>query len=112
MQNDKVLNDSCMVVSAAHRKFLTDVAEEIQAARKKFPDNGHLLAALVEEVGELATAYLENEGTSRVWDEAKQVACVAARIATEGDSDFFPASPSPRARGCVQTDLNPGGGSL
>lgn len=68
--------------------FLAHVSLEVDRARTLHPGNAHLLAALMEEVGELAKAYLEAEGSDRVWDEAKQVACVAARIALEGDRDF------------------------
>ena len=67
-----------------------DIAEEVVAARKKFPGSEFLLAALMEEVGELARAFLQNEGQQRVYDEAKQVACVALRIMEEGDSTFDP----------------------
>jgi Lar family restriction alleviation protein len=69
-------------------KFLSDVDVEIKSARAKHPGNAHLMAALMEEVGELAKAHLEDETHARIWAEAKQVACVAARIATEGDADF------------------------
>jgi len=56
---------------------------ELQRARKKFPDNQLMLAALMEEVGELANAIIEGKD----WQaEALQVACVAIRIVTEGDS--------------------------
>lgn len=62
--------------------------EELYNARNKFPTNAHLLAALAEEVGELAKALLENHRPDRIREEAIQVACVAIRIATEGDADF------------------------
>ena len=62
--------------------------DEVARARAKFPDNRHLLAALTEEVGELARAYLDAEGPNRVRAEAIQVACVALRISEEGDSAF------------------------
>ena len=61
---------------------------EIQSAKAKFPGNRFLLAALTEEVGELARAYLQREGRERVRCEALQVACVAMRIYNEGDSTF------------------------
>ena len=67
---------------------IEDVAAEVARARAKFPNNEHLLAALVEEVGELARAYLDNEGHGRVYAEAIQVACMAVRIADESDSAF------------------------
>ena len=45
--------------------FLMEVEFEVERARKKFPSNEHLLAALMEEVGELAKAHLENEPPER-----------------------------------------------
>jgi hypothetical protein len=71
---------------------LYELAAEIARAREKFPDNKHLLAALMEEVGELAKELLEKGPAARVRAEAIQVACVAIRIATEGDGDFPEAS--------------------
>jgi len=77
-------------------------AEAIRA-RLKFPTNEVLLAALMEEVGELANALLElryatlhnmagNENLSdrrdQVQKEAIQVATVALRILEEGCSEF------------------------
>ena len=67
---------------------LCDLAEELCAARKKFPGNALLLAALAEEVGELARALLQRQGKERVQREALQVACVAIRIFEEGDATF------------------------
>jgi len=64
------------------------LADEIERARNKFPSNQHLLAALVEEVGELAKAFLENESPERIRAEAIQVACVAIRVFEESDSAF------------------------
>ena len=64
---------------------------ELDRARAKFPANGHLFAALGEEVGELARELLEGGTRERIRAEAIQVACVAVRIADEGDGDF-PAS--------------------
>jgi NTP pyrophosphatase (non-canonical NTP hydrolase) len=61
---------------------------EIVKARTKFPKNAKLLAALMEEVGELAKALLQNKGADEVRKEAIQVACVAVRIIEEGDADF------------------------
>ena len=61
---------------------------ELDRARAKFPTNAHLYAALGEEVGELARELLENGTRERIREEAIQVACVAIRIADEGDRDF------------------------
>ena len=80
-----------------------DIAEEVRHARTKFPSNKHNLAALVEEVGELAQAliehdFLENPAehpnklqiyTEAIYKEAIQVACMAIRVAEEGDPSFF-----------------------
>ncbi len=67
-------------------KFFVDALAEVVRARKKYPpESGNPnLAALTEETGELAKALLE-QSPGRIYDEAIQVACVAARIATEGD---------------------------
>lgn len=65
----------------------SDIAAEVAKARTKFPGNKHLLAALTEEVGELAAAYLQDDA-EEVRKEAIQVACVAVRIIEEGDSAF------------------------
>jgi hypothetical protein len=64
------------------------LANEMIAARLQFPQNAHMQAALVEEVGELAKAYLEGEPVEAIRKEALQVACVAMRIYEEGDRDF------------------------
>ncbi len=58
---------------------------EVFSARMKFPENSFLLTALMEEVGELARAYLQGQGENRVRAEALQVACVALRIYEESD---------------------------
>lgn len=71
-----------------------DVASEVVRAREKFPDSKHLLAALLEEAGELAKAMLEGETNEAIRKEAIQVACVAIRIAEEGDTDYPSVHPS------------------
>lgn len=72
--------------------FIQAVLDEVERARTKFPDNKHLMTALTEEVGEAAMALLDNHHKGKpaedVRDELKQVACVALRLATEGDPDF------------------------
>ncbi len=62
------------------------LAAELLRARSKFPSNERLFAALLEEVGELA--YEMPRDRQRQREEAIQVACVAIRIAEEGDADF------------------------
>ena len=67
--------------------FLQCVRDEVAFARKKFPENDSNYAALVEEVGELAKALME-ESSTRIHEEAVQVASAALRVATEGDPSF------------------------
>lgn len=61
------------------------IIREVLSARAKFPDSTASMTALTEEVGELAKAMLE-EPWQRVVAEAVQVAAMAIRVATEGDS--------------------------
>lgn len=64
--------------------FLQEVRAEIIRAREKFPRNALASVALMEEVGELAKAVLD-ETTARARLEAVQVACMAFRVGVEGD---------------------------
>lgn len=68
--------------------IFTEIRDEVERARAKFPGRGHLTAALMEEVGEVAKALLEGEPVESLRAECVQVACVAIRIAEEGDEDF------------------------
>ena len=89
-------------------KMITD---ELESARKAFPGTTHMLAALVEEVGELAQAMMQHDrkqGTSvhEVLREAVQVACMAIRVAVEGDDNFlydFPVVEDELPRGPAAT---------
>jgi hypothetical protein len=67
---------------------LSAITAETIHARLKFPGNKHLLAALVEEVGELAQAMLQDKPRDQIEREAIQVATVAVRIIEEGDAAF------------------------
>lgn len=69
-------------------EIMNAVCAEVVAARRKYPGNSHLLAALLEEAGEVSRAFLQDEGKDRVREEAIQVAAMAIRIAEEGDQDF------------------------
>jgi NTP pyrophosphatase (non-canonical NTP hydrolase) len=68
------------------------VESELNFARTKFPSNEHLLAALVEEVGELSQALIDQhrgkQKAEDVFAEAIQVAAMAIRIAEEGSKEF------------------------
>jgi len=71
--------------------FVSMVSDEFSIAIEKFPAPNPNLAALTEEVGELAQAILHiREGKTNEWDrvfcEAVQVAAMAARCALEGDA--------------------------
>lgn len=67
---------------------LQEIIAEVIRSREKFPRDKHNLAALMEEVGELAEAFLKDAGPERVRAEAVQVACVAIRIIEGGDEAF------------------------
>ena len=84
-------------MSAYTDRTIMALRAELDRAREKFPSNAHLFAALGEEVGELARELLEGGPRKRIREEAIQVACVAIRIAEEGDGDF-PESVPPSLR--------------
>lgn len=63
---------------------LKPLAAELLRARRKFPSNQYMFAALAEEIGEMAEAWLQEGDTPHARQEALQVACVAMRIFTEG----------------------------
>lgn len=65
-----------------------DLCNAIACGRAKFPGNRFMLAALTEEVGELARALLQRKGQDATRTEALDVAAVALRIALEGDATF------------------------
>jgi len=72
---------------AAMRNLMADITRELFRAREKFPGKNVTFAALVEEVGELATATFE-ESRDRVREEAVQVAVMAMRMVLDGDHTF------------------------
>lgn len=67
--------------------LLAEISLELNRARTKFPGKNVTFAALVEEVGELATATFE-EGRGNVRKEAVQVAVMAMRMVLDGDHTF------------------------
>lgn len=77
-----VAND--MAVMTAEQDLAADILAELNRARAKFPGKNVTFAALVEEVGELATATFE-ESAHHVRKEAVQVAVMAMRMVLDGD---------------------------
>ena len=67
------------------QEFLLAVERELNSAREKYPCADVNIVKLMEEVGELAKALLE-ESQSRIHAEAVQVAAMACRVATETDA--------------------------
>ena len=65
--------------------FLTKVSVEVTKSRRKYPSPDALSLAVAEEAGEVARA-LTKESAERVYDECVDLAIVAMRLATEGDS--------------------------
>jgi hypothetical protein len=65
----------------------SEILAELTRARTKFPGRNVTFAALVEEVGELATATFE-ESRERVRKEAVQVAVMAMRMVLDGDHTY------------------------
>jgi len=86
----RLTDENSLIVDGRARVKLLEaqywLEQEIYQAREKFPQNEHMMAALAEEFGELGEALLKQKGDWR--HEAIQVACVALRIATEGDADY------------------------
>lgn len=64
-----------------------EILAELTRTRTKFPGKNVTFAALVNEVGELATATFD-EGRDRVRKEAIQVAVMAMRMILDGDHCF------------------------
>jgi NTP pyrophosphatase (non-canonical NTP hydrolase) len=69
-------------------EFVGSMYNEIHRAQTKFPYPNPNLAALMEEVGELAQAMLQNKNPDEIYREAVQVATMAMRCALEGDPQF------------------------
>lgn len=64
--------------------MLLSIRAELARARAKFPGRNLTLVALIEEVGELAHAAMD-EPRERVFSEAVQVAVMAMRVWLDGD---------------------------
>lgn len=79
------------VIKALHPHSLTidALSSEIVRGRTKFPGHRFMLAALVEEVGELAGGIVAGD-RGAIIREAIQVAGLGIRIAEEGDDKQYP----------------------
>ncbi len=81
-----------MVDRPSDEYFALSVVDELKRARAKFPSSNLSMAALTEEVGELAQALLKWRAGKLSWDavvgEAIQVSGMAQRVAVEGDISF------------------------
>lgn len=94
-----------MNLTVSNYNVMTDIENELSKARFKFPKCADTLPALMEEVGELAQAMIQQKHEpnknichENIYKEAVQVACMAIRIATEGDTNF-PYHPESGYRG-------------
>lgn len=80
------------MIAVSNKDVISDIEDELKKARNAWPKNHHMMNALTEEVGELAQALLhmnfeKGKKTHKdVYKEAIQVATMAIRVATEGDS--------------------------
>lgn len=68
-------------------ELIDQILAELERARAKFPGANATFAALVEEVGELGKALME-EPRANVRNEAVQVAVMAMRVILDGDQTF------------------------
>jgi hypothetical protein len=73
---------------SAKIETLVDISHEVERGRAKFPGGRFLLAALGEEVGELALAVVSGDA-EQIRLEAIQCAAVAVRIIEEGERTAY-----------------------
>lgn len=76
------------------KTFLSDVAQEVESAKRRFPSTRDQGMVLTEEVGEVIKALLEmkhepEKGVTHedIYRECVQVAAMATRLAVEGIPD-------------------------
>lgn len=81
-------SNTCVIhqhrVSISLDQFMDYIKLEVLRARVLFPHCHGVLAALTEETGEVAKAYL-GESRHRIMKESIQCAAMAIRVALEGD---------------------------
>jgi len=73
-------------------KMLRAVRGELSQHREAFPNTHYLMAGLVEAVGDLMKALIQqqvgNKQPAEVFHESVKVSAIAIRMGTEGDPDF------------------------
>lgn len=72
------------ITSVGLDEFLMAIKMEILRARMLYPSCEGVVAAMVEEVGEVANAYLDNT-RSEIVKEGVQACAMVARLVLEGD---------------------------
>lgn len=83
-QNDKLeAYANATFAPVENSAFFDDVQLEWKHAVAKYPEPNKNLAALIEEVGEVARALLENAPREQLYNECVQVATMALRISQE-----------------------------
>lgn len=87
-------------------QFAENVYAEQKHAAEKFPNGNNLLAALMEEVGELAEALLKiqesGESPENVYKEGVQVAATVYRLLALGEKTFEYTGVKCHFAGCGQ----------
>lgn len=76
--------------------IMSCVEHEIYNARQKFPGSTDMIIALMEEVGELAEAFLQTKEKAKdtsVFREAIHVIATVIRLVQEGDDNFPDGKP-------------------
>jgi hypothetical protein len=73
---------------------LMDIADEVQRARFKFPNNSRLYAAFNEACGEVGRVLCERQEQRAWYNELKQVAAMAIRLMEEGDPAYEETRPA------------------
>lgn len=76
--------DSETILKIETSAFMRDVDAALAHARLKFPGTNTTLAAMVEEMGEVAQAMMDEPRTN-FRAECAQLAAMAIRLAVEGD---------------------------
>lgn len=68
------------------------VTAELEGARRKFPSNKHMLAALQEEAGEITREVLQLQygkgSNAKIFKECVQTMAMCIRLIQEGDPEF------------------------